>query len=251
MNADEFRRAMLYLPEPPGDSLPPYWEYWRHDLWQRGRSQSVESFMAWPCIFHTMLVNHFPIGDQLAYLQQDDWKKWSKVVADPGSESNQRNLINQAYHLALWERTTGQRVDDLSNIHEFGGGYGAMALVANRAGFTGKYFITDLPEFELLQRWWLDQQGIEASWTDLPGSADLFIALYSLSETPNNVKWYWVDEMGANSYLVLYSPQFAEHDNGELARRIVAKNEQINHWSDVKFPGRPDRYLIGYAGQPV
>lgn len=192
-----------------------------------------------------MLVQHFSIGAQLDYLQPD-WQRWGPVVADPTCEANQRNLINQAYHLKLWEDTTGRRVSDLTSIVEFGGGYGALALVARRAGFAGWYTIQDLPEFQLLQRWWLPRQGVEkVSWASGPAQleADLFIGIYSLSEVPPAERARWLGEAG--SYLLLYSSQFAEYDNVAWANELMVAREAHN-WRVQPFPARPDYYAIGW-----
>lgn len=243
MNAVKFREAMAALPEPPATSAPPWWDFWRHDLWDRAQADDAANFMKWPAVYATMLVNHFPIGHQLLYLQED-WERWERVVSDPTSESNQRNLINQAYHLKLWEDTTGRRVRELHSIFEFGGGYGAMALVAQRAGFRGVYAIHDLPEFALLQDWWLGNQPEAVPVTHLPGpvEADLFIAIYSISETPPAERDRWLK---AESYLMLCSSQFAEYDNLAWIRHVIEQRPEMR-WSTTQFPDRPDYYAIGW-----
>lgn len=238
---------MAALPEPPSDSRPPFWDYWRHDLWSRAQREPAERFMDWPCIRHTMLVEHFPVEEQLAYLRGDA-DRWLPVVADADNAVNQRNLIHQAYHLKVWEDTTGLRVNELNKIYEFGGGYGAMALVARRLGFTGWYYIHDLPEFALLQKWWLKTQGVaRVAHTELPFDVDLFIGIYSLSEIPLAQRRQWLGRAG--SYLLLYSGQFAEFDNHAWARQVIAESHNETAflaWRLIQFPGRPDWYAIGW-----
>jgi hypothetical protein len=116
------------------------------------------------------------------------------------------NLIHQAYHLTQWEQATGKRIEHLNTIVEFGAGYGAMALLCRRLGFEGQYIIYDLPEFSLLQEYYLSQFGMidKMEWNpaEKPKDADLFMALYSISEVP------FEDRPGlmvkADSYLFLY-----------------------------------------------
>lgn len=254
-------QAMAQLPEPPADSRPPYWDFWRHDLWTRAQADPPESFLTWPCVRHTMLVEHFDIGPQVDYLQLD-WSRWESVclLPDVGEPQDRyagtflsRNLLNQAYHLKLWEDTTGRRVEDLASIYEFGGGYGALALLVHRLGFRGRYQICDLPEFALLQKWWLStmlatDDALAVEHVDGPAEAELFIALYSLSETDADFRRRFMQHEWAGSYLLLYSGQWAEHDNQAWAREFVEFHGDLT-WRLQQFPARPDWYAIGWQGE--
>jgi hypothetical protein len=234
---------MAKLPEPPSSSKPPYWEHWRHDLWSRAQSEPAESFWNWPCVRHTMTVQHFPIANQLAYLQQDA-ARWLPLLKDE-HPYHARNLIHQAYHLKLWEDTTGQRIEDLKSIYEFGGGYGALADLVGRLGFQGHYAIYDLPEFVLLQRYFLSQRDVSIEHADKPVDCDLFVAIYSISETPIAFRDEFMERLTANSYLLLISSRFAEYDNMAWAAGFrTGRNSQ--HWVMHQFPGRDDWYSIGW-----
>jgi hypothetical protein len=242
MNAADFRAAMAALPEPPDIGQPPHWSFWRRQLWQLGQAEDVANFWKWPAVYHTMLVNHFPIGHQLAYLQED-WDRWLPVVGHAGNEANYRNLVNQAYHLRKWEQATGRRIEQLDSILEFGGGYGAMALVCRRLGFAGRYLIHDLPEFALLQRYWTGQQHIHVEHIVAPTRVDLVIGIYSLSEIPVSDRQRWVEV--ADAYLLLYSGEWAGIDNHAWVREVVGANDGLL-WSVSQFPDRPDWYAIGW-----
>lgn len=253
---------MAALPEPPDDSAPPYWDYWRHDLWQRAQAEPIENFMGWPCIYHTMLVNHFEIDHQLDYLRERG--KWDylpacqlPLVGKPLDEYENtgfsRNMINQVYHLARWEIETGRSLSSLEHILEFGGGFGAMALAAHRLGFRGEYLIYDYPEFSLLQKWFLAEHNVPVGHEPNPQPrryTDLFIAIYSLSETPEAFRNAFLSELWADSYLFLYSSRFAEVDN--LRWFADLRDQKPNYlWITQAFPGRPDYYSFGYEVKPV
>lgn len=244
LNAAEFRAAMAALPEPPNDSRPPYWAFWRHDLWAQAQAEPADNFWHWPSIRHTMTVQHFPVTEQLATLQRDE-ARWLPVIQDTHPH-HARNLIHQAYHLALWEDATGQRVEDLESVYEFGGGYGAMADLVHRLGFRGRYSISDLPEFALLQRYFLGQRGVSVEHRDAPGDADLFMAVYSLSETPLAFRDEFMGSTTARSYLLLYSSHFAEFDNVAWGARLMAERDD-QHWATCQFSGRDDWYALGWA----
>lgn len=252
MNAADFRARMEALPEPPAGSHPPHWDYWRHDLWWRAQFDEPENFCNWPSIFHTMLVRHFDTRQQLAYLEQD-WPRWGGVctlppgIAYADEEAQSKNLINQAYHLKLWEDTTGTRVDYLRTILEFGGGYGAMALACRRLGFQGRYLIHDLPEFALLQAWYLGQFGIEVEHVAANQPADALFAIYSLSETPLAERRAWLGQ--ARSYCILYSGMWAGIDNAAWAGQVEQElfdETPVNEWRTVPMLDRPDFYLMGW-----
>lgn len=234
---------MAALPEPPADSRPPYWDFWRHDLWTRAQADDPANFWHWPCVRHTMTVEHFPVSEQLADLQSH---RWLPVIQD-AHPHHARNLIHQAYHLKRWEDATGRLVEDLDTIYEFGAGYGAMADLARRLGFHGRYFINDLPEFVLLQRYFLGERGIAVEHVESlrDYNPDLFIGLYSVSETPANVRQEITHLVWAKSYLLIYSGQWAEHDNHAWAREFMQFHGDLT-WRQTQFPGRPDWYAIGW-----
>jgi hypothetical protein len=244
VNAADFRLAMAALPEPPADSLPPHWNHWRHRLWELSQTDDVSNFMSWQPIFATMLVDHFPIGTALTYLQED-WPRWEPIVSHLGDERHYRNMVNQCVHIRLFEQTTGTRISDYELIAEFGGGYGAMAQACYGAGFRGVYVIHDLPEFRLLQQWYLSQHtydGLTLIWSDLPHVADLLIGIYSLSEIPPSERGQWLI---SDRYLLLCSSRFDKWDNLQFMRKLIESRPDMN-WHEQQKEQRPDFYLIGW-----
>lgn len=255
MNADQLRQAMAALPEPVTGKRPPFWEYWRWELWRKvTRGDDPILFMGWPCVYHTMLVQHWSMEKEFDYLLQSDPYRWPKVISPHqgypidrfGLLSFSSNMINQAYHIALWENTTGKRIEQLDTIIEFGGGYGAMALLCWRLGFRGKYIIYDFPEFSLLQEWFLSQEGVEnVSWPKGVKGGDLLIALYSLSETPLRERGQFLSRAMVDSYLLLYSPTWEEYDNEAYFKQFAEKHRFLN-WHSQPTPRQTDYYLIGW-----
>jgi hypothetical protein len=224
---------MSRLPEPPNDSRPPLWNAWRHQLWQLAQQDEPNNFMKWPPIYHCMLQDHWPdsIDAEYQYLKDKISVPYSLVG---NTLSSWRNLIHQTYHILRWQEETGQSVADMQSIYEFGGGYGAMALVCNRLGFKGKYYIYDLPEFALLQQWYLGECGVNnVEWVDSSayGDADLLIACYSLSETDFAERDHILQAWQANSYLFLYSNKFEEYDNIEYFRGLEYGEWPAGHWA--------------------
>lgn len=262
MDADGFKRAMAKLPEPVTELQPPYWEHWRHDLYKRVLTEDVTQFWEWPCIFHTMLTEHWqgPVAYELAHLDSRYWDAVALPHFGPGDGILMadgylsRNMIHQAYHVQQWEQATGQRIGNLDTIVEFGGGYGAMALLCHRLGFEGKYVIYDLPEFSLLQEYYLSHFGLlhKVEWNPKrkPKNVDLFMALYSLSEIPLADRIELVQQ--AKSYLFLYSGVWQGWDNVAFFQRAIpelARHGEGVQWQHTELSHLPDLgnwYTLGW-----
>lgn len=256
MDAKQFQQRMAQLPKPETNKQPPYWEAWRLDLWEQ--AQKHTRFWEYPCVYHCMLVQHWI--DAITYeWNQLDVARFSKAEYLKGIlflkeqsfrdnffiSSLTNNLIHQAYHLQQWEQATGQRVENLKTIVEFGGGYGAMCLLCHQLGFSGRYIIYDLPEFSLLQQYYLSQCGIEADWNPRrkPRPVDLLIGLYSLSEVPPNER----NPVRANSYLFLYSGQWQDYDNvGWFKRFAMSTTLEWRHSEIQHLPDKQNWYSIGW-----
>ena len=267
MDSKELKSEMLQLTEPVTDAKPPYWDYWRRELWKHVmEGENPAQFSSWPCIYHTMLVNHWAdsVAGEFKELEADDSARWRPVfrptifdrpARDLHDQKFARILIHQAYHLHQWERITGLRIEDQGTIVEFGGGFGAMALVCKRLGFEGDYFIYDYPEFSLLQEYYLSQLGVGGiTWLPEiePLEADLMIANYSLSECPLKTRRSWLKAVKAKSHLFLYSAQWTTYDNvkffqDEVERKHLALvSRDWYHQEALHLPDRGNWYSIGH-----
>lgn len=258
MNNEELRAAMLALPEPVSDKQPPMWEYWRWDLWKRVTSgQDPALFGEWPCVYHTMLQNHWldlmrhELNEMLGVT---GYAFPSETVIPPENgvfdylpeTGASANLIHQLYHLCQWEKITGKQISNLSTIVEFGAGYGAMALLVHRLGFKGTYYIQDLPEFQLLQQYYLSNTGevVNVEWIKSGDhnqgkiKPDLLIALYSLSEVDYALRDATLDNLKPKSHLLLYSNRFEEYDNVKYFVDTYAPRQggRWNHWIIPHMP---------------
>jgi hypothetical protein len=262
MNANQFRQAMAALPRPETTLKPPYWEAWRPVLYDWILANNPAEFWQCPAVYHTMLVAHWPF--QMDYeLSQLDLSRWQYAIQVPhfgpdDYSANTRysmNLIHQAYHLTQWENATGKRIEALDTIVEFGGGYGAMALLCKRMGFSGKYIIYDLPEFSLLQEYYLSQFGMldNTEWNPKrkPKDVDLFMALYSLSEVEPSLRMRYLPSV-VDSYLFLYSGRWEKWDNAEWFQKELPSKWRQNdkvQWRHTEISHLPDKwnfYSIGW-----
>lgn len=211
-----------------------------------------------PAIYHCMLVNHWPAPALWEFTKLPS--RLAEVCYLPHFGPNDplhdypelsMNLVHQTYHIHQWEQATGRRINTLDTIVEFGGGYGAMCLLCHRLGFEGKYIIYDLPEFSLLQEYYLSQFGLLANVTwnpkKKPKPVDLFMALYSLSEVKPELREEKL--VRADSYLFLYSGKWEAWDNVEYFQEELPLLGYVGNWKHTELEQLPDPqnfYSIGW-----
>jgi hypothetical protein len=212
MNADQLKREMGAINLTVPDS---FWGHRQLELIGHILTEPVDNFLLWPEVASTMFVGDCGIVLHEFYALQaaPDWSLWREIIRESGfggaprlpyAEYTSGNLVHQAYHLMRWQNATGRRVSDLNTIVEIGGGYGALAMLARRAGFAGRYVIIDLPTFGLLQKYYLAESNVEAEWA-APGdkmTADLAVGLWSLSEMTPTDQVNALSGIEAGGYLV-------------------------------------------------
>lgn len=263
MTSDELKAAFAALP--PMEPVKPEhsWRFWCWDLRQNVKDKDPAKFLTWPGVVGTMFVGNAPyIEYELKKLPQ----KHFKILDDPGigspdfypkqterlhvtppvltSITSTGNLIHQTYHISQWDGW----LPELDTIVEVGGGYGAMALICHRLGFRGRYIIYDLPEFSLLQQYYLSNVGIEgvefATQIDNPTECDLLIGLYSLSEMGLNERGAIMKACPAQSYLLAYGASWGGWDNMAWAMELMKrKSYNWRNWNVGHLPNC--WYLVG------
>ncbi|HEX7997142.1 MAG TPA: putative sugar O-methyltransferase [Pyrinomonadaceae bacterium] len=281
----ELRESIRKLPplSPPADSETNAESLWTRNrilIREKILRDDPRRFLNWEVIRNTMFFCNTPyIVPALESLRRSD--KWESRWRDATLESkvglplkfphypeSSGNLIHQAYNLSRFEEHSGKAIEDFKVIVEFGGGYGRTCLLAHKLGFNGSYFIFDLPEFSALQRFYLKMNGVNVAAETQNGlsgqgvvclssiaelktrledrSIDLFIANWSLSETPLELRDEFLPLVaGARSYLIGYQDAFGEVDNRDFFASWSARqpnvrwtNERIEHLGD-------NNYLIG------
>ena len=229
------------------------WSQYTNRLSELVADDDVRSFLRWDVIQESMFVGNEPyIKDELDYFGNlTDWKsKWSEAIVEspvghpipcvfyPDSSGN---LIHHAYHLAQFEEKIGIKIDEISFVFEFGGGYGSMCRLFYNLGFSGDYVIFDLPPFSVMQRFYLrtlslpvlqmssvsenhagivslsdmaDLEKVLSSSRIRKGSRSLFLATWSLSEAPTELRDAIVSMISDfDMVLIAYQSSYAGVDN--------------------------------------
>jgi hypothetical protein len=281
------RRIATLAPPSPGDGQPSE-RVWRRFVQQFrdtvGR-EDPRAFLRWPTIVKAMFVSNQPYlsVELLSLRARRDWRsRWRPALRESpvghpvpfwALPSSSGNLIHHAYHLAQFEARTGRPAEQFPAVVEFGGGYGSMCRLVHQLGFSGRYVIYDLPEFSALQTFYLGSLGLPlvdadrlagaergvVRVSDLPeleralrwaeASRCLFVATWSLSETPAHVRESIMPTVEqCAGVLIAYWRVFGEMNNHEYFSRWAAEHPAFA-WSHQPIPSLPGHFYL-FGTQP-
>lgn len=250
MDVTELRQRMADLPtlEP----APRFtWQFRRQQLRDKVANDDPANFLRWPIVRESLFT-----GDT-AYIRSEleelsllyaDW--FLDLLRSPdfgnpdrgGLGTTDGTFVNQVYALSRFE-CGGRYPKRSGTVVEFGGGYGAMAYVLRKWGFSGRYVIQDFPELLLLQEYYLSNVGVGdiEFGSEVDKDIDLYIALFSMSEVSPIDR----DIPEAKSYLIGYQTEWDGWNNDALFSKF-AKDHPDHRWIMLErrhFPNH--RYLIG------
>lgn len=242
------------------------------DIWVRNtvalaeyidRDEDPDRFIGWPVILNTMF-NGDNRATRAMYkeMQKDPYMlarlrlaaKYDDFGAPNYSDHFDgicTNLLYQFYALHQWEGYTGKCVEDANVIVEFGGGYGAMRKVIHNLGFSGDYTIYDLPEFSLMQQYYLSHYGIQFSpfyvedyrFPVPPQHVDLMIACWSLSEVPTDVRdaFFWTCK--PQTCLIAYQDTYEGVNNIQYFAYLRERHPEYR-WTEIGHPTMSGQYYL-------
>lgn len=179
------------------------WEQYHKEIEKLIDSGDIANFLQWYPIQRAVFVgsakhilyklnwiNKNKNRDEVSFLLKENW------IGNPPplrtAEYTSGTRVNMLYHLMRFEESTSLFLRDFDFIFEFGGGYGCLAEMLFRAGFSGKYIIYDIPVMNRIQEYYLSEAGLEGKVKVTSDLEDLnnivpesaFIATMSFSEIP-------------------------------------------------------------------
>lgn len=245
--------------------------------WQRNRlrlrrnvlAHDARGFLTWGVIRETMFPPPYAAfaRSELKFLKCHDWQTWRKAIREIRAGTplpsmfcpwSSTNAIHHAYHLCRFELETAVKIREVAAIFEFGGGYGSLCRVVHALGFKGRYRIFDLPEQAALQRYYLRAAGVEGVLTissperlgeiqgSFGGDARLFIATWSLSESPLELRQRMAEAVrDFDAFLIAYQSVFEGVDNEAFFAKWTAWFPEVR-WMRRKLESLPEStYLFG------
>jgi hypothetical protein len=275
-NITDLRSGISELPSLEKSSIlsETEWNLNRIKLRKNILKKDPRNFLRWPVVDYTMF--HESKVEELQFIKGlPNWKQYENALKEtrighpklyPALPVSSGNLIHHAYSWAIFAEAFKVDIGNIKQIFEFGGGYGSMARFLYQFGFKGNYIIFDLPEFSLLQKYFLSSiKDLHLNFDDsftpsvlLTGSLrdsavaiqqkplDVFIALWSLSESPVELRDQVAEALPkSNYYLIAYQERFNSIDNVSYFKEFSINRPDYN-WLDFPIPHlKGHRYLIG------
>lgn len=236
--------------------------YWTETK-KRFNETDLYTFKTWESVLYVPLYNYFQFEQQygediiriLSTLTQEQRDKWKKVLTEPflghTEESYERAkkyilidtdrvettpwALKSSHHVLSYLINTGKNLDDFDQIVEFGPGIGDTCRVINDLGFTGDYYLYDLPEVLRVSTFYNSKynnvKGI-THYSEVPkGKKTLFIGTWSISEAPLSLRDEVFRYFANAEYLIIYQAQAFEYANGPYFMikfpQIIDRNVKI------------------------
>ena len=197
------------------------------------------------------LHNRFFVYAELRELQKNKrWSLYKKLINEdivgnpiryflyPDSSGNR---INHVYHLNVLSRELNINLTDIKKVFEFGGGYGCMARIFSKLNKKIKYTCFDTHNVNLLQFYYLKHNNLDVGFskkndfflnsnlkkvnkTYETKLKSLFIANWSLSETPKKFRKNFISIIKKNEFiLICFQEKFEDIDNLKYFNNLRSK----------------------------
>ena len=205
-------------------------------------TKDPQTFLQWPVMQQTMTVYGPDYIDlEFRHLRShSEWRFWKTALQETAVGRippywrypwTSESTIHHCYHLVRFLEYCSAEMASFACIIEYGGGYGNLCRLARAGGFSGEYAITDLPQFLVLQRFYLDATGTRArlipphayaSWLERNDLRNgVFIATWSLSETPLTDRAPFAAALSKFAgVLIAFQYEFAGMDNLSYFRAV-------------------------------
>ena len=269
----KLRKEILSLPvitiDPASSAATKAWLANRIELRGQISWRDPRNFLQWDVVQRTMFHKCKQIEleflkklpnweDSARYLVEDSIGNPKKFSFMPESSGN---LIHHLYGISRFLGTHPVSVQNMSQVVEFGGGYGSIARLFYKMGFNGRYVIFDVPEFAALQEFFLSSLDISIPIFRYPTrergivilteiedfkkqcafeQIDLFIATWSISESPLELREIVLKSVdGAKYWLFAYQKRFQDIDNIEYFRKYMSSSQYDSNGFEIEhLPGQ-------------
>lgn len=255
------RREMGQLSNSMASSTD-FWSQKRKELFEQISKNDPRNFTRWEVMYPMFFL---PDDAEFHKLRNSkNWELFSQALTEDKIGNPQPyklyrkssgNLVHHLYSLNEFLERSRKEIADMKTIFEFGGGYGSLCRLCYRLGFKGSYIIFDLPEYSVLQSYFLrslplnldvhmneiktgkNSVSLISRKEDLKDlvPVDLWIGLWSISETPVDLRnMIFPLTRSAKSYLIAYQDDF----------RGLKNNDYFKRFAQTGFSGQCVQYPI-------
>lgn len=210
--------------------------------------------------------NRLFVLKELNCLKNDkNWNFYKKIITEDSVGNPVRyflypkssgNRINHVYHLSVLINSLDIDIKKIKNVYEFGGGYGCMARIFSKINKKIKYTIFDTGLVNLIQYYYLKQNNLDVGFdkenqyfltnnfkekTREKLNKSLFIANWSMSETPLKIRKNIIKEMKRHDYVIISFQEYFENINN----LVYFKNFQYSLNTKYNFTLLPNNFYKG------
>lgn len=231
-------------------------QYFNKEILKLLLSQNLQNFLRKNFIQKMFFLhNRLFVYSELKELKNSkEWNKYNKLLIEDNVGNPIRyflyfnssgNRINHVYHLYLLEKELNINLKkDIINILEFGGGYGCMARIFSKINTNIRFQCFDTEYVNLLQYYYLKHNNLDVGFSKkypffltskiskLKKKYDLFIANWSLSETPIHFRKKFLTQINNSKYIFIsFQEVFEDIDNIKYftnLKKILSKKYHIN-----------------------
>lgn len=255
----------------------------QHEFWEQTRkkfdsTRDLSYFKTWDEVRSIPLYTEYELIDEYAkdikQLLSDsfDLQKYQDLLEEPKTGHTEASYKSALYdielhgkkfkttgfrlkslhHILTFEKLRGRTIYSFPNIVEFGAGIGDTARTILDQGYSGNYYVYDFPEIARISSYYLGNRTKVVSELPSLGEETLFIATWSLSEAPLELRdkvAQWVKARGA-SFLILFQSDFYGTSNQKyFIEEWPFKSNSFYRFMPLKFhPAQGGNwYMVGQA----
>ena len=163
--------------------------------------------------------------------------------------------VQNAYYIHHMKNLFNFNVSSVDSIVDIGGGYGNMARVMIKLGFSGSYSIIDFPTMHMIQRWFLTENGVEnvklrtlkqSSFESVTDDS-LLLATFSMNEMPLDDRQIIEDNARNFKYLfIAHNRNFDGIDNINYFNSLKSRLSDTFKIQQFICPvNQSHRYFVG------
>ncbi len=212
------------------------------------KSKNIKNFLRYNFIQKMFFLhNRFFIYQELKEIKKSKNWKYLKFLIKEDHVGNpiryflylesSGNRINHVYHLHILEKELNICIKkEIESVFEFGGGYGCMARIFSKINKQIKFTCFDTNLVNLLQFYYLKHNNLNVGFSkknnffltskikNLANKYDLFLANWSLSETPINYRKKFFIKIKKSKYILIsFQEKFENLNNLEYFNNIKKK----------------------------
>ena len=240
------------------------------------KSKNIKNFLRYNFIQKMFFLhNRFFIYQELKEIRKSkNWKYFKYLIKEDNVGNPIRyflyldssgNRINHGYHLYILEKELNIFLKkDIRSVFEFGGGYGCMARIFSKINKEIKFTCFDTNFVNLLQFYYLKHNNLNVGFSkknnfyltsklkNRTNKYDLFLANWSLSETPINYRKKFFIKIKNKKYIFIsFQEKFENLNNLEYfkdMRKLLSKKFEIkiikNHFYHGNWFNKQNHYFL-------